>query len=384
VLASQQSAAHLEYWRTTLAGAPPVLALPEGWAGAAVAGATGQWAARTVPAATARRLREVAVEEGCTLFMVLLAGFNALLGQRAGTDDVVIGTPVAGRSHRELEELVGFFVNTLVLRTDLHGDPAFRELLGRVRRTTLAAFDHADVPFEKLVEVLKPDRSLAHTPLVQVLFALHNQPRAPLALDGLQVEVATLASETVKFDLNLHAAEEGDDLQLALAWRSGLYGEEAMNELLDSYVAVLQAVAADPGQALSRLVAAALPTRRPPPEAAPDIAAPVMDIAAELPAGAPELEARAGLLELWAVLLGRRDLGPDADFFAEGGHSLLATRLIAAIADRFGVELPLISVFEAPTIRGLARRIMARQGEAPPGLQAIRRQPRRPDQGAPP
>jgi acyl carrier protein len=370
----------LAYWREALAGAPPVLELPGAPARTASGpdGASGEWAGRTVPAATLNGLRELAAAEGCTLFMVLLAAFKALLGRLAGRSDIVVGTPIAGRSHRALEELVGFFVNTLVLRTSLDGEPTFRQLLGRVRHTSVQAFEHANVPFERLVEDLKPARSLAHSPLVQVLFALHNQPRQPLELDGLEASVETVATDTVKFDLNLHAAEEGGELQLALAWRTSRYGAKAMHGLLDHCADLLGRAAADPDRPLAELLR--------------DVPAPCRAVqtavAATGVARGPDIEGSAEftvtgatLRDIWVALLGRRDVGLDDDFFVLGGHSLLATRIVAAVAERLGVELPLVSLFEAPTIRQLARRVEDRRAAAGPAIAAIPRLPRRPDPG---
>ncbi len=381
VLGDGRLGRQLAHWREALAGAPPLLELP----GAnprvvsgpvdGPAGGRGEWAERTIPATTVSALRELAVAEGCTLFMVLLAAFKALLGRLAGRTDVVVGTPVAGRSHRALEDLVGFFVNTLVLRTRLEGGQTFRELLGRVRDTTLRAFEHADVPFEKLVEELKPVRSLAHSPLVQVLFALHNQPRQPLELDGLQASVETIATDTVKFDLNLHAAEEGGELHLALAWRNGLYGAEAMHGLLDDFTDLLRDAVATPDRPLAALLQEIPEPRRVPQSTLPATAGPPSGGGVELTATG------AALRDLWAALLGRRDLGPDDDFFAVGGHSLLAMRLVAAVADRLGVELPLISIFEAPTIHQLARRVDEKRAAMVTVAAAIPRLPRRPDRG---
>ncbi|MEQ1803697.1 MAG: condensation domain-containing protein [Gammaproteobacteria bacterium] len=365
----------LDYWRGALAGAPALLELP-GAAARSCSGFTsnrGQWAGRRLPAATVQALRELASAEGCTLFMVLLAAFNAVLARLAGRDDIVVGTPVAGRSHRELEALIGFFVNTLVLRTSLAGDPTFRELLGRVRHGTLQAFDNGDVPFEKLVEELRPVRSLAHSPLVQVLFALHNQPRQPLELDGLKASVEVMASDSAKFDLNLHAAEEGGEVQLALAWRTDLYGAAAMHALLDHFTDLLARAAAAPDQSLAALLKdVPVPDQLAP--SAPGAAAAGQEHLAST--GRPETVA--ALLDLWAALLGRRDFGPGDDFFELGGHSLLAMRLVAAMADRLGVELPLISVFEAPTVRALALRVDAGRTATGSGVAAIPRLPRRP------
>ena len=128
-----------------------------------------------LPAELQSRLKALAQAEGCTLFMVLLAGFDLLLARYAGSEDIVVGTPIAGRPRTELEGLIGFFVNTLVLRTGLRGNPQFRELLQRVRQATLEAWAHADVPFEQLVERLRPPRSTGRSPVFQVLFNLHNE-----------------------------------------------------------------------------------------------------------------------------------------------------------------------------------------------------------------
>jgi amino acid adenylation domain-containing protein len=363
----------LEYWRGALAGAPPLLRLPGAEpAIAAPVGDAGAWQSRVLPAAAADALRALALDRGCTLFMVLLAAFQALLARRAGLDDVLVGTPVAGRSHRALEDLIGFFVNTLVIRTRLDGGPTFAGLLGRVREASLRAFEHADVPFEKLVEVLKPRRSLAHSPLCQVLFALHNQPQQPLALTGLRVRAEAVATDTVKFDLNLHVAEEAGTLRVALAWRTGLYSAEVAGTLLDQYVALLAAVADGPHRPLADLLAAVPAGTRSHEPAALEPARhgpPVRDLA--------PLEAT--LQEIWFSLLGGAPAGLDEDFFALGGHSLLATRLVAAIEDRLGLALPLVAIFEAPTIRGLAARLAATTPRPRSAAGPIPRLPRRPD-----
>ena len=327
-------------------------------------------------------LHELAGEQACTLFMVLLAGFKAVLGRLAGTSDVLVGTPVAGRAHRELEDLIGFFVNTLVLRTQLDGVTTFRQLLERVRQSTLQAFDHAEVPFEKLVEVLQPRRSLAHSPLVQVLFALHNQPQQPLVLDGLRITPETVTSDTVKFDLNLHAVEEGGALHLALAWRTGLYSAETANGLLDHYVALLQRLVEMPDAALPVLLAS-IPEPQVRHRRRHRVCQPLRRRLSCSRLSRP-IRSRPCWREIWTALLGGPAFHHDDDFFAVGGHSLLATRLIAAIADRLGVELPLISVFEAPTIRTLARRVAERQAATPRGPVPIPRLPRRADHGGAP
>jgi non-ribosomal peptide synthetase component F len=303
--------------------------------------------------------------------MVLLAAFDVLLGRHAGSEDVLVGTPLAGRPHTELEGLIGFFVNTLVLRTDLRGDPAFGELLARVRGITLDAYAHADVPFEKLVEALAPQRSLRHSPIVQVLLTLHNQPRVPLALPGLEAEPVLIAGEAAKFDLSVHMAEEDGGLAMAFFWRSELYSTARIESLATDFCALLVAVAAAPDTPISRL----LPGVTPPPAS---VAAATGACATAVSAGTAPLTAlETQLAEIWCSLLPVDAIAPDEDFFAIGGHSLLATRMIARIADRLGVELPLISVFEAPTIRGLALRVAAARQRGPATPDVIPRLPRR-------
>src|SRR5215212_3146789 len=177
--------AQVEYWRERLTGAAPVLELPADRVRPAVQSYRGAAARFEVSREVSEGLKELAQAEGVTLFMTLLAAFKVLLYRYTGQEDIVVGSPIAGRTRAEVENLIGFFVNTLVLRTDLSGGPTFRELLGRVRETALGAYAHQDVPFEKLVEELQPERDMSHTPLFQVLFVLQNALRDELELPNL-------------------------------------------------------------------------------------------------------------------------------------------------------------------------------------------------------
>src|SRR5215217_1019388 len=160
----------LAYWKERLAGAPELLELPTDHPRPAVQTYRGATVLVELSLQLLERLQALGQSEGATLYMVLLGAFQVLLGKYAGSEDVVVGTPIAGRTRRETEELIGFFVNTLVLRTDLSGNPSFRETLRRVREVTLGAYAHQEVPFEKLVAELQPERSLSHSPLFQVMF----------------------------------------------------------------------------------------------------------------------------------------------------------------------------------------------------------------------
>ncbi|HLL47092.1 MAG TPA: AMP-binding protein, partial [Longimicrobiaceae bacterium] len=198
-------------------------------------------------------LRSLARREGATLFMVLLAGFQMLLSRYAGQEDVVVGTPIAGRTRAEVEGLIGLFVNTLVLRTDLSGDPPFGELLRRVREVTLGAYAHQELPFEKLVEEIKPERSLSHGPLFQVMFALQNHEEERPALEGLQVQRVGAESETAKFDLMLVMAEGEDGLWAGLEYDVELFDAGTAERMLEHLRVLLEGICAGPQRRIGEI-----------------------------------------------------------------------------------------------------------------------------------
>ncbi|MEJ2140408.1 MAG: condensation domain-containing protein [Gammaproteobacteria bacterium] len=167
------------FWRNKLADAPPLLELPTDKPRPAVQTYVGDHLAVTVDVELTRQLRGTAQAMGVSMFMLLQAAFNVLLARYSGTDDIVVGTPIAGRQHGELEPLIGLFLNTLVLRNDLSGNPPFAELVDSVRKSTLAAYDHQDLPFEKLVDELRPERQLSYSPVFQVMFNLRAQGGSP-------------------------------------------------------------------------------------------------------------------------------------------------------------------------------------------------------------
>ncbi|HEX9936581.1 MAG TPA: amino acid adenylation domain-containing protein, partial [Longimicrobium sp.] len=243
----------LSYWRERLAGAPELLELPTDHPRPAVQAFRGASVPVELPPELLERLQALGRSEGATLYMTLLGAFQVLLGRYAGSDDVVVGSPIAGRTRGEVEALIGFFVNTLVLRTDLSGDPSFREVLRQVREATLGAYEHQEVPFERLVAELQPERSLSHSPLFQVMFALQNAGGQGGTLPGLQVGEAGAAMEIAKFDLALTLAATPQGLRGDLSYSTDLFERGTIDRMLGHLARVLEEAAARPEARLSEL-----------------------------------------------------------------------------------------------------------------------------------
>ncbi|HVG06172.1 MAG TPA: amino acid adenylation domain-containing protein [Thermoanaerobaculia bacterium] len=238
-------AQQLGHWKRRMDGAPALVELPTDRPRPSVQTFRGADRVLVLPAGLARDLeklsRSIFSGHGISLFMTLLAAFQLLLSRYTGQEDVVVGTPIANRTRSETEGLIGFFVNTLVLRTDLSGDPEISELLGRVRDVSLHAYTHQDVPFEKLVEELRPERDLSHTALFQVLFALHNAPSMELELPGLTLSRLEPEGKTSKFDLAFHVQPLRDGSLSALArFNRDLFDGTTMDRLLRCFRNLLE------------------------------------------------------------------------------------------------------------------------------------------------
>ncbi|MGI5365949.1 amino acid adenylation domain-containing protein [Streptomyces iakyrus] len=257
VLGSEQDpdsriSGQLAYWRQTLAGLPAELDLLTDRPRPAEFSYRGGAVPVEIGPALHGSLTRLAREHNASLFMVLQAGLAALLTKLGAGTDIPIGTPVAGRDDKALDDLVGFFVNTLVLRTDTSGDPGFAELVGRVAEADLAAYGNPDVPFERLVEVLNPPRSLGRHPLFQVMFALQNNAESETRLPGLRVSVPDIELTSVKFDLDVQLSERLDDsgapsgITGRIAYSADLFDRDTVAVLADRLVRLLEAVAADP------------------------------------------------------------------------------------------------------------------------------------------
>ncbi|WP_069170191.1 non-ribosomal peptide synthetase [Streptomyces griseus] len=249
-----RAARQLEFWRTALAGAPGLLDLPYDRPRPAVTAHRGDAFAFSVGADTHRALAELARARGCSLFMVLQAALAVLLARHGAGDDIPLGTPVAGRTDEALDDMVGFFVNTLVLRTDLSGDPTFAEVLDRVREFDLAAYDHQDVPFERLVDSLSPARAQNHHPLFQTMLVLQNQADAAVDLTGLTVAEQPVHTRISKFDLTFTFSETRDatgrpaGLDGVLEFSTELFARTTARALATRLTRLLAVLAADPGR----------------------------------------------------------------------------------------------------------------------------------------
>jgi amino acid adenylation domain-containing protein len=243
----------LAYWRERLADAPALLELPTDHPRPAVQSFRGASERVQLPPEVVARLRALGRQEGATLYMVALGAFQALLCRYSGSEDVVVGSPIAGRGRGEVEELIGFFVNTLVLRTDVSGDPSLRELLGRVREVTLGAYEHQEVPFERLVAELSPDRSLGHSPLFQVAFTLDAQDTggelAGLSAQGVAAELAV-----AKFDLSLELVAGSDGVRGKLTYGTDLWEAATMQRLVGHFTRLVEQAGADPDVRISQVM----------------------------------------------------------------------------------------------------------------------------------
>jgi amino acid adenylation domain-containing protein len=242
-LSGAQLDRQLAWWKHSLEGAPEAIELPNDRPRPARQSFRGANLAVAIPKELTQRLTELARSQGATLFMVMLASFKIVLARWSGQNDVVVGTPIAGRPRRELEGLIGFFANTLALRTDLSGNPHFIALLKQVRETCLGAYAHQNLPFERLVEVLNPSRHLSRHPIFQVMFVLQNAPVSTLSVPGLQISPLASPTGTSKFDLTLNLAETPNGLQGVLEYATDLFDASTIERMSNHLLRVLEQVA---------------------------------------------------------------------------------------------------------------------------------------------
>ena len=243
----------LDYWQKQLGGNLAPLNLPTDFSRPAVQTYRGQTVQIQVPLNLTQKLHRLSQQENVTLYTTLLAVFNVLLHRYTSQIDLLVGTPIANRGHVDLEQLIGFFVNTLVLRTDLSDQPTFKQLLKHIRQVVEDGFTHQDVPLEKVVERIQPERSLSHNPLFQVLFALHNVPHQSFSFAGLDAARREVLANVAQFDLSLECVEQPDGLQATLYFNEDLFTRKTAVSLLHHFQNLLECIVQQPNQTISLL-----------------------------------------------------------------------------------------------------------------------------------
>ncbi len=252
-LASNAWDQQLVYWKRTLGGAPAVLEFPTDHQRPELQAHRGGMLAAFIQERVTRDVERVARELGVTPYMVLLSAYVLLMQSCTGQTDITVGTPVAGRGRPVFEPIIGFFVNMLVLRLDLSGDVRVRQVVEQVRKVALDAFDHQDLPFDKLVDEIQPTRDLSRSPLFQVVFALQNNPSPPLRLGDLEIEVMPFEVTTTRFDLEMHIQKKGDGLGIRFIYDADLFLRETAERFLDRYTRVVELLVADVDRAVCEL-----------------------------------------------------------------------------------------------------------------------------------
>ena len=252
-LQDQASQQGLAYWKQKLIGAPEMTELPADFPRPAAQRFHGGSEPVVISKNLTEALRALGREQDATLFMCLLAALNVLLYRYTGQEDLIVGSPIAGRIRSDIENLIGLFINTLVVRTDLSGEPTFRQLLTRIREVALDAYGHQDVPFEKLLEELHLGRSLSFNPLFQVMFVLQNSPESQLKIAGTTISPVSIQRETGLFDLFLSLIEGRDGLQGKLSYRTGLFERDTIVHMVERFQLLLEAIVADPDRPVSAL-----------------------------------------------------------------------------------------------------------------------------------
>ncbi|MBS9386560.1 MAG: amino acid adenylation domain-containing protein [Dolichospermum sp. BR01] len=243
----------LNYWQQQLKDAPALLVLPTDRPRPAVQTFVGAYQDFALSVELTQGLMQLSQQQDCTLFMTLLAAFDTLLYRYTGTEDILVGSPIANRDRSEIEGLIGFFVNTLVMRSNLSENPSFAELLTRVRSMALSAYAHQNLPLEMLVEALQPERDLSHTPLFQVMFALQNPYLSEVELSGLSISSLPIEGATAKFDLTLAMENTGNRLIGVWEYNTDLFDASTIERMTGHFVTLLSSIVANPSQRISQL-----------------------------------------------------------------------------------------------------------------------------------
>ncbi|GAA2899412.1 hypothetical protein GCM10010517_64910 [Streptosporangium fragile] len=337
-------ARQLAYWAQALSGIPEEIPLPVDRPRPGTVGQRGGTVTGDLPRDLVERLRRLARTGGASMFMVCQAAVAALLHRMGAGEDIPLGSPVAGRTDEAAGDLVGFFVNTLVLRADVSGDPAFTELLARVRDTDLAGLANQDLPFEALVEALKPRRVPGRNPLFQVMVGYESQDTGDVRFPGLEQREAVFSPPAAKFDLDFIFRERGEALQLIVDYSADLFDPATIDTMIGALFGLLDAVATDPEARMSDLPAV--------------LEARTVTETGAGPGARRDDEREAVLCRIFAEALGVDAVGPHDNFFELGGHSLLAMELVRRIRREPGCAgVRIATLMTAQTVAELLNRL---------------------------
>ena len=320
----------------------------------------------TIPTPVTEDLRNLSAHEGVTLFMILLATFQLLLFYYSGQDDIIVGTPISSRSKPELEPLIGCFINMLVLRTDLSGNPTFQTLLKRVRDASLGAYANKDVPFEKLVAELAPQRHKSRNPFFQIMLDFQHSSTSSEA----NTTPRTIAVDVSQFDFVMGLWDNGAELTGEIFYIAEFLEASTVEGIRDHFLLLLtsvtkgltQPILAMPMPEVERQTIASWNMARMNGKVASTLEQPRS--IEEDETGEPRTPLEAILVEIWMQILGVDGIGIYDNFFKTGGHSLLATQLLARTQDVLGIEIPLRLVFDAPTIADFAEALLQDEGNS--------------------
>lgn len=345
-LQSQEAAEQIAHWRERLEGAPAFTVLPTDRPYTAMQGYAGGYVPVKVPAGLRKRVKEFSISAGATLYMTLLASFQALLSRYSGQTDIIVGTSSAGRTQVECERLIGFFVNMLPLRTDLSGNPEFSELVRRVRAVALDAYAHQDLPFEKIIEAVSPPRRAYQNPLFQVAFVAHDAHDRPLSLTGIDATEIPVEYSSSKFDLSFQLVDADDGLNGFFVYREDLFDRTTAETVAEDWLSLLESVMADPHTRLEdlpgRASASELTISAPAPPRIDDARVAPRTLLEEI------------LSAVWCEVLDLDRVGVHENFFVLGGYSLLVTQVVLDVYELLGQRVPVRVIFDRPTIAEFA------------------------------
>jgi natural product biosynthesis luciferase-like monooxygenase protein len=342
-------AGHLQYWKEQLRGAPQLLELPIDHPRPRIQNFRGARLSFTLDKALVDGLGAAGRKESCTLFMVLLAGFQTLLARRCGSEDIVIGSPIANRNRHEVEPLIGSFMNTLALRGDLSGDPTFLELLQRIRKTALDAYAHQDLPFEKLVAELQPARNLSYSPIFQVMFILQNTPMPIAQAGSIKFAQQDIDAGSSKLDLTLNLEETADGCAGWVEYSTDLFDRCSIERMIRQYQFLLRSIAANPSSRLSEFGLESITE-----DFNRDTSKSGSAANEESEPRVHESSIEKKLASIWSEVLSVQKIASNDNLFDLGGHSLLITRIISRIRNFFQIDVPIHAFFETPTVSAIA------------------------------